>query len=63
MVDLDLIKRSIFTFVEMGFNNPDIKPQGSDFIWTGDKSNDAIYVQKFQLQLIARAKEEYSQKS
>ena len=48
MVDLDLIKRSIYTFVEMGFITADIVKQDDEFVWKGDKNNDSVYVQKFQ---------------
>jgi hypothetical protein len=49
MVDLDLVKRAIFTFVEMGFIQGDIvKPTGEDdLIWKGDKNNEVVYVQHF----------------
>lgn len=52
MVELDLVKRAIYTFVEMGFISADIVKQDDEFIWKGDKNNDIIYVQKFQNQLI-----------
>lgn len=51
-VDLDLVKRSIYTFVEMGFISADIVKQDDEYVWKGDKNNDVIYVQKFQNDLI-----------
>jgi hypothetical protein len=54
MVDLDLIKRVIFTFVEMGFISADIVKQDDEFVWKGDKNNDIHYGQKFQNFLIAK---------
>jgi hypothetical protein len=46
-VDLDLLKRAIYTFVEMGFINGDIVKQDDDFIYKGDKNNDIIYGAQF----------------
>jgi hypothetical protein len=43
MVDLGLIKASIYTFVEMGFIQGDIAKQDDDFIWKGDKNNEKNY--------------------
>lgn len=63
LVDLDLVKRSIYAFVEMGFNSADIVKQDDEFVWKGDKNNDAVYKKAFQDHLIQRVKEEYSQKS
>ena len=54
MVDLVLVKRAIYTFVEMGFISADIVKQDDEFVWKGDKNNDVVYVQKFQNQLIAK---------
>lgn len=51
-VDLELVKRSIYTFVEMGFISADIVKQDDEYVWKGDKNNDVIYVQKFQVDLI-----------
>ena len=51
-VDLDLVKRAIYTFVEMGFISADIVKQDDEYVWKGDKNNDVIYVQKFQVELI-----------
>ena len=45
MVDIDLLKRAIYTFVEMGFISADIVKQDDEFIWKGDKNNEVIYVQ------------------
>lgn len=47
MVDLVLVKRAIYTFVEMGFISADIVKQDDEFIWKGDKNNDIHYGQKF----------------
>jgi hypothetical protein len=47
MVDLDLIKRAIYTFVEMGFITADIVKQDDEYIWKGDRNNELIYVAKF----------------
>ena len=63
MVDLDLVKRSIYAFVEMGFNAADIVKQDDEFVWKGDKNNDAVYKKAFHDPLIVRVKEEYSQKA
>ena len=52
IVDLDLVKRAIYTFVEMGFISADIVKQDDDFIWKGDKNNETTYGQKFQAQLL-----------
>jgi len=52
-VDLDLIKRSINTFVEMGYTSAVIVKSDNEFIWKGEKHNDIIYVKKFQIFLIA----------
>lgn len=54
LVDLVLVKRAIYTFVEMGFISADIVKQDDEFVWKGDKNNDVVYVQKFQNQLIAK---------
>lgn len=56
-VDLDLVKRAIYTFVEMGFISADIVKQDDEFVWKGDKNNDVIYVQKFQVELIRNVSE------
>ena len=47
MVDLELIKRSIYTFVEMGFMSADIVKQDDEYIWKGDKNNEVNYVSRF----------------
>lgn len=47
MVDLDLLKRAIYNFVEMGFISADIVKQDDEYIWKGDKNNDTQYVPKF----------------
>ena len=47
MVDLDLVKRSIFNFVEVGFITADIVKIDDEFVWKGDKNNDPHYIQKF----------------
>ena len=47
IVDLDLVKRAIYTFVEMGFISADIVKQDDDFIWKGDKNNETTYGSKF----------------
>lgn len=52
IVDLDLVKRAIYTFVEMGFISADIVKQDDDFIWKGDKNNETTYGSKFQVQLL-----------
>lgn len=52
IVDLDLVKRAIYTFVEMGFISADIVKQDDDFIWKGDKNNETTYGSKFQAQLL-----------
>ena len=52
IVDLDLVKRAIYTFVEMGFISADIVKQDDDFIWKGDNNNETTYGQKFQAQLL-----------
>lgn len=54
LVDLDQLKRAIYTFVEMGFIHGDIIKQDDDFIYKGDKNNDTIYGQHFQVQLLER---------
>ena len=56
MIDLELVKRAIYTFVEMGFISADIVKQDDEYIWKGDKNNDVIYGQKFQNFLIERVK-------
>jgi hypothetical protein len=43
MVDLGLIKSSIYTFVEMGFIQGDIVKQDDEFVWKGDKNNEKNY--------------------
>lgn len=49
MVDLGLVKRAIYTFVEMGFISADIVKVDDEFVWKGDKNNDVCYIQKFQV--------------
>lgn len=63
LVDLDLVKRAIYAFVEMGFNPADIVKQDDEWVWKGEKKNDAVYLKSFHDPLILRVKEEYSQKS
>ena len=46
MVDLDLVKRAIYCFVEMGLVVADIVKQDDEFVWKGDKNNQ-IYSEKF----------------
>jgi hypothetical protein len=43
MVDLGLVKSSIYTFVEMGFITGDIVKQDDEFVWKGDKNNEKNY--------------------
>lgn len=38
-VDLNLIKRSIYTFVEMGFTDPKILKEDDELVWKGTKNN------------------------
>ena len=47
MVDLALVKRAIYTFVEMGFITADIVKQDDEYIWKGEKNNELHYVAKF----------------
>jgi Cullin family len=54
MVDIELVKRSIYTFVEMGYVSATIAKEGDDYIFKGDKNNEVQYVQKFQVELIRR---------
>ena len=42
MVDWDLLKNSIQSFVQMGLVNADIIKQDDDYVWKGDK-NFSIY--------------------
>lgn len=56
MVDLELVKRAIYTFVEMGFLTADIVKQDDDYVWKGDKNNDAHYQAKLALPLIAKVR-------
>ena len=58
MVDLVLVKRAIYTFVEMGFIAADIVKQDDEYIWKGDKNNDVNYGQKFQTFLINRVRQQ-----
>jgi hypothetical protein len=53
-VDLDLIKRSINSFVEMGYTSAVIVKSDNEFIWKGEKHNDIIYVKNFEIFLITR---------
>jgi len=45
MVNLDLLKRAIYTFVEMGLMAADIVKQDDEWVWKGDKNNETTYVQ------------------
>jgi hypothetical protein len=54
MVDLGLVKASIFTFVEMGFIQGDIIKQDDEFVWKGDKNNDQMYNAHFSRILLDR---------
>ena len=54
MVDLGLVKASIYTFVEMGFISGDIVKQDDEFIWKGDKNNETHYNANFAKQLLDR---------
>lgn len=56
MVDLALVKSSIYTFVEMGLIQGDIAKQDDEFVWKGDKNNEAHYNTHFAKQLIERVK-------
>ena len=47
MVNLDLLKRAIYTFVEMGLMAADIVKQDDEWVWKGDKNNETTYVQQF----------------
>ena len=47
MVNLDLLKRAIYTFVEMGLMAADIVKQDDEWVWKGDKNNETTYVQEF----------------
>lgn len=61
-VDLDLLKRCIQTFVQMGFITADIVKVDDDYVWKGEK-NLSVYENQFETYLIARSKEEYNMKS
>lgn len=56
MVDLGLVKSSIFTFVEMGFIQGDIIKEFDEFIWKGDKNNEQQYNAHFAKQLLERVR-------
>jgi hypothetical protein len=56
MVDLGLVKSSIFTFVEMGFIQGDIGKEFDEFIWKGDKNNEQQYNAHFAKQLLERVR-------
>ena len=56
MVDLALVKASIYTFVEMGFISGDIVKQDDEFVWKGDRNNEAHYNSHFAKQLIDRVR-------
>jgi hypothetical protein len=56
MVDLGLVKASIFTFVEMGFIQGDIIKQDDEFVWKGDKNNDQMYNAHFSRILLDRVR-------
>ena len=47
MVNLDLLKRAIYTFAEMGLMAADIVKQDDEWVWKGDKNNETTYVQQF----------------
>ena len=47
MVDIDLIKKSIDTFVDMGIISADIVKHNDEFMWNGNKNNDNHYGPKF----------------
>ena len=61
-VDWDLLKNAINAFVQMGYITADIVKVDDDFVWKGEK-NLSIYEKSFEDQLIARSKQEYSNKS
>jgi hypothetical protein len=54
MVDLDLVKKSIYTFVEMGLIQGDIVKLDDDYTWKGDKNNEQHYNSHFASKLIER---------
>ena len=56
MVDLGLVKASIYTFVEMGFISGDIVKQDDEFVWRGDKNNETHYNAHFAKQLLDRVR-------
>ena len=56
MVDLGLVKASIYTFVEMGFISGDIVKQDDEFVWRGDKNNETYYNAHFAKQLLDRVR-------
>ena len=64
LVDWDLLKSSITSFVTMGIINADIAKNDNDlgFQWKGDK-NLNTYENMFEKPLLARSKDEYSMKS
>jgi hypothetical protein len=47
MVDLNVLKTAIYTFVQLGYIQADIKGEAGTYEWTGDKNNETIYVREF----------------
>lgn len=47
MVDLNVLKTAIYTFVQLGYIQADIKGEGGTYEWSGDKNNETIYVREF----------------
>jgi hypothetical protein len=60
MVDLNILKTAIYTFVQLGYIQADIKGEGGVYEWSGDKNNETIYGRDFQAPLIERTKQEYN---
>lgn len=47
MVDLNILKTAIYTFVQLGYIQADIKGEAGTYEWTGDKNNETIYGREF----------------